>query len=149
MSAERVRVALGLAVRLGLAGLLGYAGLTKLLDPSAFAEDLQNYRLLPDAWAGALALGLPALELVVAGGLLLPGHARGGALLAGLLLLTFALAMAQAKVRGIDLECGCFGGHSRVSWLKVGANTALAALALWVAWFGQASQRPPVAEGTS
>jgi len=149
VKAVRARAALGLAVRVGLAGLLAYAGISKLLDPSGFAEDIQNYRVLPDAWAGLLALGLPALELVVAVGLLSRGHARGGALLSGVLLLTFAAAMAQAKLRGIDLECGCFGGHSRVSWLKVSVNTALAGLALWVAWVGELSRRPPVAEGSS
>jgi hypothetical protein len=120
------------ALRVGLAALLAFAGAGKLLDPAAFAEDIQNYRALPDAWAGALALGLPVLELVIAAGLLLPSHAAGASLLSGLLLLGFAVAMAQAKVRGIDLECGCFGGQSRVSWWKVLLNVGLAGLALTV-----------------
>ena len=124
--------ALSWTVRLGLAALLAYAGTSKLLDPAAFAEDIQNYRALPDTWAGALALGLPVLELVIAAGLLLPSHAAGASLLSGVLLLGFAAAMAQAKVRGIDLECGCFGGQSRVSWWKVALNVGFAALALAV-----------------
>lgn len=126
---------LGWVVRAGLAAMLGYAGAGKLLDPAAFAEDIQNYRALPDAWAGAVALGLPVLELVVAAGLLVPSHASGAALLSGLLLFGFATAMAQAKMRGIDVECGCFGGEARVSWWKVGLNVGLACMALTVAAF--------------
>jgi uncharacterized membrane protein YphA (DoxX/SURF4 family) len=129
LALPRGRSALVLLVRLGLAAMLAYAGASKLLGPASFAEDIQNYRVLPDAWAGPLALGLPVLELVVAAGLILPSHAAGASLLSGLLLLGFAAAMAQAKVRGIDLECGCFGGHSRVSWSKVSLNVGLAALA--------------------
>jgi len=129
----RARSVFVLMVRVGLAAMLAYAGASKLLGPATFAEDIQNYRLLPDAWAGPLALGLPVLELVVAAGLILPSHAGGASLLSGLLLLGFAAAMAQAKLRGIDLECGCFGGHSRVSWLKVGLNVGLSALAFAVA----------------
>ena len=133
LALPRGRAALVLLVRLGLAAMLAYAGASKLLGPASFAEDIQNYRVLPDAWAGPLALGLPVLELVVAVGLILPSHAAGASLLSGLLLFGFAAAMAQAKLRGIDLECGCFGGHSRVSWLKVGLNVGLAALAFAVA----------------
>lgn len=125
--------ALVLLVRVGLAVMLAYAGASKLLEPAAFAEDIQNYRALPDAWAGPLALGLPVLELVVAVGLVVSSHAAGASLLSGLLLLGFAAAMAQAKLRGIDLECGCFGGHSRVSWWKVGLNVGLSALAFMAA----------------
>ena len=130
---ERAVGAASTLVRLGLAALLAYAAVSKLLDPAAFAEDIQNYRVLPEAWAGPLALALPVLELVVAAALLSASHGSGASLLAGVLLLTFALAMAQAKVRGIDLECGCFGGHSRVSWTKVALNVGLAALAFGAA----------------
>ena len=144
MSGERER-ALALAtaaVRIGLAALLAYAGASKLLDPAAFAEDIQNYRALPDAWAGPLALGLPLLELTVAGGLLTASHGSGAALISGLLLVAFAAAMAQAKLRGIDLECGCFGGHSRVSWLKVALNGGFALLSFGVAFAHAVRGRP-------
>ena len=52
------------------------------------------------------------------------------------MLVAFAAGMAQAKLRGIDLECGCFGADStqKVSWSKVALNVALAILAGWIAW---------------
>jgi hypothetical protein len=71
----------------------------------------------------------------------MPSHVGGAALLSGLMLASFAAAMAQAKLRGIDVECGCFGGASRVSWWKVGLNLALALSAFAVA-AGYASRRP-------
>jgi hypothetical protein len=144
VSRQRVLALATWLLRIGLGAVLAYAGVLKLLEPAAFAEDIQNYRLLPDAWAGPLALGLPVLELVIAVGLLLPSHVSGAGLLSGLLFTTFALAMTQAKLRGIDLECGCFGGTSRVSWLTVALDLGLAGLACVVAWVAMREREPVV-----
>jgi uncharacterized membrane protein YphA (DoxX/SURF4 family) len=128
----RWQAGLSLVVRLGLATLFAYAALSKLADPSAFARDIANYHLLSDALSGWAAVLFPVCELVIALGLLLPSHARGAALLAALMLVGFAFAMGQAKLRGIDLVCGCFGGEARVSWGKVLLDLGLAGLALWL-----------------
>jgi putative oxidoreductase len=142
--------AFALLVRLGLSGLFAYAAIGKLGDPGGFAQDVSNYRVVPDALAPLLALGVPVLELVTAIALLLPGYARGGAALSALMLAGFALGMAQAKLRGIDLECGCFGTDSgaKVSWGKVALNGGLAILSLWIIRFDPraaktASSPPP------
>jgi uncharacterized membrane protein YphA (DoxX/SURF4 family) len=121
-------------VRLGVAGLFIYAAVPKLLDAAHFAEDINHYRMLPEALVGPLALGLPALELVAGLALLVPAYTRGAALLCAAMLGMFAIAMAQSKLRGIDLECGCFGAASeaRVSWTKVTLDLALAMLAAWL-----------------
>jgi uncharacterized membrane protein YphA (DoxX/SURF4 family) len=121
-------------VRLGIAGLFLYAAVPKLLDPTHFAEDISHYRVLPEAFVGPLALGLPVLELVAGLALLVPAYSRGAALLCAGLLGMFAIAMAQSKLRGIDLECGCFGAASeaRVSWTKVTLDLLLAMLAVWL-----------------
>ena len=108
-----------------------FASVPKLLDPGGFAADLQNYRVLPDALVGHAALYVPAFELAVALALLFPRYQRGAALLATLLLVVFAGAMAQARVRGIDLSCGCFGAafESKVSWWTVTRSGLLALVA--------------------
>lgn len=139
------------AARIGLAGLFAYAGASKLVAPAELARDIGNYHLLPAAAAGWAALLLPVLELVIAAGLLLASHVRGAAALSALLLLGFAGAMAQAKLRGIDLACGCFGGDSQVSWVKVAVDLALAGLALWlVVSSSPRASRPAIAsEGVS
>lgn len=119
-----------LVARFAIAGVFLYASLPKLADPGVFAADVQNYRLLPDALAGHAALFVPAFELVVAIGLLLPRYQRGAALIATSMLAIFSVAMAQARLRGIDLSCGCFGAafEAKVSWLTVIRSAALGLL---------------------
>lgn len=114
-----------------LAAVFVAAAVPKLIEPGNFANDLLNYRLLPESLVGFVALFVPALELMIAGALLWPRYQRGAALLSTLLLLGFAAAMAQARIRGIDLSCGCFGAafESKVSWLTVARSLLLAAMA--------------------
>jgi putative oxidoreductase len=135
--------------RLGLAALFVYAAVPKLWDPAGFVQDLSHYRVVPEALLGPLSIGLPALELCAGLALLTPAYMRGGAALLAGLLATFAVAMAQAKLRGINLECGCFGAGSglQVSWSKVAIDAGLAMLALWLAFPshtpGAAAGAPP------
>lgn len=126
--------------RLFLCVLFLYAGSSKLADPAGFAADIGNYRLLPSSWVPIVAVYLPVLEVAVALALLLPGYFRAGALLSAAMLAAFAAAMAQAKLRGIDLECGCFGAaaSSSVSWFKVALNISFATLGFWTVWRGAA-----------
>lgn len=123
------------SIRVGFFALFLWAGSLKLLDPSAFAQDISHYRVVPDKLVPALAVGLPVLECVVALALLTRAYLRGAAWLGAGMLALFAGAMAQAKLRGIDLDCGCFGRDitDPVSWGKVALNTGLAMLAVWVA----------------
>lgn len=127
--------ALHWVVRAGLAALFVWTGAQKLADPAAFATAIANYRVLPEALVGIAAVGLPVLELVVGAALLWPVYAQGAAAVVAVLLALFAAAMAQSKLRGIDLDCGCFGAAqaSQVSWLKVTVNVGLAMLAAWTA----------------
>jgi putative oxidoreductase len=113
-----------------LAVVFVVAAVPKLIDPGSFANDLLNYRLLPENLVGLFALFVPALELAIAAALLWPRYQRGAALLSTVLLVGFAAAMAQARIRGIDLSCGCFGAafESKVSWLTVARSMLLAAM---------------------
>lgn len=113
-----------------LAVVFAVAAVPKLIDPGSFANDILNYRLLPESVVGWLALFVPALELSIAAALLWPRYQRGAALLSTVLLVGFAAAMAQARLRGIDLSCGCFGAafESKVSWLTVVRSVSLAAM---------------------
>jgi putative oxidoreductase len=121
-------------VSAALAVVMIWAAIPKLLDPSDLATAIQNYRLVPPQAARWLAALLPAFELSAGIGLLLARFRSGAALLSAAMLTTFALAMAQARVRGIDLRCGCFGAafEGEVSWLTVARSAGLAAAAAWV-----------------
>ena len=126
---------LDLGARLLIAIVFIAAGLPKLLNPTDFAEAIGNYQLVPDAWAGALAVFLPPLELLVAGCLLAGVAARGAALIAAGMLAVFAIAIAQTVMRGIDIDCGCFGAaaEATASWWSVARNLALLLAAGFVA----------------
>ena len=127
---------LQLCVRLALAGLLGWAGLAKLGDPSTLADVVAHYRVLPAFAVPFAAALLPAAEIAVAVALVAGPCVQGAALLAALMLTVFAAGMAQARLRGIDLDCGCFGAgiESKVSWTKVALDLVLACLAGVLAW---------------
>lgn len=131
--------------RILLSGVFAWAAVGKLADPQSFATSIRNYQVLPDFLVGPMAVGLPVFELVFAGALWLPGLYRGAALLSATLLWVFALAMLQAKIRGIDLECGCFGAEAAVS-VGVGTilrNVALGGIGQWIAfWPRRPAQKP-------
>jgi putative oxidoreductase len=124
------------AARLGLAAVMVWAAIPKLLDPGAFVSSVQNYRLVPDELAALLAALIPATELVAGLGLLLVPLQRGAAAVNALLLASFSVAMAQARMRGIDLDCGCFGAAvaAEVSWWSVARTAALTGVATWLAF---------------
>jgi Methylamine utilisation protein MauE len=88
----------------------------QLASVHAFREALASYDLL-GPWVGATQFGLPALEALVAVGLLLssrlPSVVAKAAGLAGVLVaLLWAALAAQAFARGFVVEnCGCFGAY--------------------------------------
>lgn len=117
------------AARLLVAAVFLWAGVPKLLDPATFAEDISNYRLVPDTVAAYAAVIVPVLEIVIALALITGVEAKGSALVAAAMLAGFAVAMLQAIVRDIDLTCGCFGTatESEVGWGSIARNVGLMA----------------------
>jgi putative oxidoreductase len=96
-------------MQVALGVLFVFAGATKVLDPGAFAIEIQRYHLIP--WIpGALAsVYLPWLEILAGLLLLLRRFERGALLLITCLLLVFTFALASATFRGLNIDCGCFG----------------------------------------
>jgi putative oxidoreductase len=127
-----------------------YAGSTKVMDPWSFSEAIANYRLLPDALIGPMALWLPWLE-VLAGLTMVAGRwVKGGALILSVLALVFTAAVGSALYRGLDISCGCFLIEKDVEviqWYTMAGNLGLLAMALQVLFFDRGtfkiSLRPP------
>lgn len=101
-----------LLLRIVLGGVFLYAALPKVADPIDFFRAIQNYHLLPMTLSRVLALCLPWIELCVGLALLCGLNVRGSALVAAALLVTFIGAISSAVIRGLDIQCGCFGAHS-------------------------------------
>ena len=140
-------VIVAVLLRVVLTAVFLWAGLAKLRGPNLFAADIAAFRLLPAGVPG-LALGvayyLPWLEILCAVGLW-TGRWRGAALGVGAGLLTvFTLGLASAWVRGIHLDCGCFGanGGGTNLPLAVGRNLLLLGGCAGLAFAG----RPDTAE---
>ncbi len=96
------------AARLLLGGVFVYASLDKIAHPAAFARDVYNYQILPDALVHLAALVLPWLELFLGLCLITGFWLPGAALTANGLLFAFVGALAFNALRGLDVHCGCF-----------------------------------------
>lgn len=119
--------------RVVLGGLFVYAGVVKVGDPLDFAQDIRNYQLVGQSLAFIAALILPWLE-IVAGVFLIAGiWKRGAALVVSGLLVFFIALTAVTMVRGLDVDCGCFGAIGRkAGWSVVLEDLAMLFLGLCV-----------------
>ncbi len=98
--------------RLLLAGVFLLSARSKLRDPRGFVQLVVAYRILPLPLARMYGLLLPWLEAALGLWLLLGVAPRYAGALAGLLVLSFAFAVATNLLRGRrHLSCGCFGSH--------------------------------------
>ena len=121
------------AARIALGVIFTYAAFLKVsMSWLTFAASIDAYQLLPDWAVTPLAQLLPWFELAL-GLLLVAGFAtRWTGTIVTLLLGGFFTAMVQAHMKGLDIDCGCFGPGE-----KIGSNTflrdgSLVALALCV-----------------
>jgi putative oxidoreductase len=126
-----------LLARTALGMIFLYAGILKTFSTQEFAEQIAKYQLVPDAAVNLMAMGLPAFE-IVCGLMVITGiFQSAGSLSMVLLLITFLGATTFGLVRGLSIDCGCFGNHS---WLDASPliallrDTALLVLAGCVYW---------------
>jgi uncharacterized membrane protein YphA (DoxX/SURF4 family) len=97
-----------------------YASLDKIAYPDRFADVMNDYQMLPLLAVNASALVMPWVEMVTGGALILGVWRRGAGLIATGLTVVFLVGIAQAEVRGLDIECGCFDvsgmSATKASW---------------------------------
>ena len=126
--------------RLVVGGVLLVAGALKVIDPQSSVAAVRAYELVPAWLAQLIGWGLPFLELGL-GLLLVAGlFTRTAALVSGLLFVAFILAVISAAVRGLSIDCGCFGGGGQVApgqtayaW-EIIRDLGLLALCGWLVW---------------
>jgi putative oxidoreductase len=127
-----------------VAGIFIYAGVLKAIDPVQFASDIDNFKILPWPASVALAFYLPWLEIFCALGLLFRCLYRGALSILTASIVVFTLAITAAKIRGLDITCGCFG-HASQHWSfpsHLATNLAILA-ALLVLLFKASSPNKP------
>ena len=137
-SATRPFVWRTVAILIGV--LFIYAGVLKAWDPVRFAGDIENYHILPWALSVRLAFYLPWLEIVCGLALIFRRLFFGALAILLSLMVVFIGATIAAKMRGIDISCGCFGHVSDqlgFAWHLVLDFAIFAGLAALWKWGGK------------
>jgi uncharacterized membrane protein YphA (DoxX/SURF4 family) len=128
------------AARVVLGGVFLVAGGLKVIDPQSSVAAVRAYRLLPTSVATIVGWGQPFAEIAL-GLLLLAGVAtRVVAAAVVVLLVVFIAGVASAAIRGLSIDCGCFGGGGDVApgqtayGIEIVRDVGLLLLALWLVW---------------
>lgn len=100
----------GLLARLVVGGVWIVAGWLKLPNPAASVRAVRAYDLLPEAIVPTIGHLLPVVEIVVGTCLVLGVLTRWSGVLSAMLFAAFVIGIASAWARGLQIECGCFGG---------------------------------------
>lgn len=101
-----------LALRLVIGSVFLYSGWIKALGPEPFADSIVSFKIFPQWSVSPIALGLPIMEVAV-GVMLITGlRLRLAAFSSVTLLGMFSVLLGSAMSRGIEIDCGCFGGNS-------------------------------------
>lgn len=105
----------GLAARLIIGVVWVVAGALKVTDLRSSVRAVQAYELLPNSLAEIIGIALPLIEIGI-GALLIIGLAtQVSAVLSVLLLVAFIVGIASAWARGLQIDCGCFGGGGQLT----------------------------------
>lgn len=131
---------LGTVVRLIVGGVWILAGGLKLADPYESVQAVRAYDLLPEAIVPTVGHLLPILEIVI-GVLLVVGLlTRASAAVSALLFIAFIIGIASVWARGIEIECGCFGGGGAKEGaaaaypFEIARDLALLLASLYLVW---------------
>ena len=117
-----------LTFRLLIGGIFLWAGVEKILSPFDFSVAIYNYRLFPGPVIGIAAAMIPWVEALAGLCLLVGFNTKGASAITSILLLTFVGLIIISAIRGLDIDCGCFGGVER----KVGFQAILEDTALFI-----------------
>jgi uncharacterized membrane protein YphA (DoxX/SURF4 family) len=131
----------GILARLVVGGVWIAAGALKIADPAENVRAVRAYRLLPEAVVPTVGYALPIVELLVGACLVLGLAVRLNALMSSLLLVAFVVGISAAWARGLEIECGCFGGgggpsegaSDKYPW-EIARDFGLLLLSAWLVW---------------
>jgi len=117
--------------RFVLAAVFLYAAYTKLRQPwMLFAMSINSYGVLPGWAVELLARTLPWFELALGLLLAIGLKLRYVAAAASALLVVFFAVMLRAHLKGLGIDCGCFGFGEALTWKTLVRDGALAALSV-------------------
>ena len=120
-------------LRLVLGAIFVVAAWIKLREPWAlFALAIDGYQVLPEWAVEVVARALPWFELLLGVALIAGVWRHVSAAAASLLLAAFFAMMVRAMIKGMQIDCGCFGPGDRLSWITLARDGALLGSSLFV-----------------
>ena len=145
VSSSRVLRAVALALRIALGAVFVYAAWTKLREPwELFAMSIDAYKVLPYWAVLVVARTLPWAEMLIGLALMAGRWLRVSAGVASLLLLVFFGLMVRAYAKGMQIDCGCFGGGDTISVRTLVRDGTLLAGSLLLTWMSFPGRRKAV-----
>lgn len=130
----------GLIARLVTGGVWIVAGALKLPDPAGSVRAVRAYDLLPEVVVPTVGYLLPVCEVILGACLVLGVMTRVSGVLSSLLFVAFIIGISAAWARGLQIDCGCFGGGGfaadatdKYPW-EIARDVGLLALSLWLVW---------------
>lgn len=132
---------IGLVARLVTGVVWVVAGALKLGHPDESVAAVKAYQLLPHSAAQFVGYLLPPLEIAIGLCLILGLLTRLSALVSALLFAAFIIGITSVWARGIEIDCGCFGGGgadpgaaSNYPW-EIARDAGLLLLSAWLVIF--------------
>lgn len=122
--------------RLVPAALFLWAGVAKVTDIQGSINSVDAYDVLPDAVAELVGVVLPWAEIALAVLLTLGLFVRFAGIATAALMLIFIAGMAQARARGLAIDCGCFGATRAadgVTWWDIARDIPIFLAGLYLA----------------
>ncbi len=115
-----------------------YAGAMKMADAAGFAATIFNYQILPAKMVYGAAMVIPAVEVACGLSLWVNSLARASAVVLNLMTVVFMGALGWAMARGLDVDCGCFGGggstNAKEALIRDAVILAVGLIAMWGAF---------------
>jgi uncharacterized membrane protein YphA (DoxX/SURF4 family) len=136
-----MRAWFGLLARVVLGGTFLVAGGAKVRDLAESVRAVHAFQILPYEASKLVGAALPFVEMAL-GLLLLVGLAtRLAAALSAVLQAAFIVGIAAAWIRGLRIDCGCFGGGGQLGagesptyFGDIARDVGLLALAVYLVW---------------
>lgn len=121
---------LPICLRLFVGIVLVYAAVPKILHPLEFLEIVYGYDIVGTVGGTPVALVIPFLELLLGISLILNYNPNAVLGATTVLFGIFALVLASALVRDLDISCGCFDSSNHDE--PIGYDTLARTCALFV-----------------
>lgn len=110
------------------------SGIEKIAEPAGFSDAIANYKLMPNFIINFFAISIPWIELVCGILLIFNKNIKENAFIYISLMSIFTIMVLIAVLRGLDIDCGCFGTQNvqAVGITKIIENLALIFLGVYV-----------------